>query len=82
MDVFVIGDNKDFLSQYEAEFPTVLLETNSIITEPEMDHLNPYAYLVDSKGNIQNMYYAEVGNEKKSNLFYKRMSDFIETINN
>mgnify|MGYP003565251188 CR=1 FL=1 len=82
VDVFVIGNNKEFLNQYEAEFSALLLETNSVITEPQMDHLNPYAYLVDSKGNIQSMYYAEVGNERKSKLFYQRMGDFIETISN
>lgn len=78
--VYMLGENATYLKRYHPNFSFETIPTDIPILDTELSITNPVAVLVDSRGIVQSVHTAEVGNPGISNRFYHRMHSLFESL--
>ncbi len=65
-------------SNHNIDFTYDIINPTAKLFNVKVPVSNPIAILTDKSGNIYSAYFSEIGNEDKSNMFYKKMRRFFQ----
>ncbi len=80
-NVYLLTKGGRFLKEdYGAIFPVTIIDPAKPIFNVTVNFSNPIAVLVDPSGTVYTIYYSQVGNKTKCNLFYNNMNQLFQVI--
>lgn len=79
VQVYYVSHKQPDLANYGAEFPFKHISPDHPLLDVDFELSNTVAFLVDGNGMVQQVYRAEVANQKKCRQFYQRMASLLGT---
>lgn len=80
MDIYLPARDDINDEEYNVQFDYKIINPTASLYDINVSTTNPTASLVDNKGKIYVMYMSEVGNEKKSDIFFQKIDILLENL--